>query len=241
MSNLINISVDDVTPHPMSSLSVVDNFNKIVKEFPNAKITLFVPTAYWRTTRREVSTASPLQIDMFPDFCNSLKSLNPNNFEICYHGHFHGIPGKSDNDEMRNISYDGMKILIEAMRNTVKNAGLEGIFKEVIRPPAWRMSPEAIKASRDEGIQLLALSSKVYPDGSLDYKGEDKKFGKVVYFTSCPPFSPLELVEKTEIVYHACEWDKNYFSKEMSSELGSFLRTNSGNYSFSFIEGLSDG
>ena len=41
MSNLINISVDDVTPHPMSSLSVVDNFNKIVKEFPNAKITLF--------------------------------------------------------------------------------------------------------------------------------------------------------------------------------------------------------
>jgi hypothetical protein len=88
---------------------------------------------------------------------------------------------------------------------------------------------------------LLALSSKVYPDGSLDYKGEDKKFGKVVYFTSCPPFSPLELVEKTEIVYHACEWDKNYFSKEMSSELGSFLRTNSGNYSFSFIEGLSDG
>ena len=178
---------------------------------------------------------------MFPDFCNSLKSLNPNNFEICYHGHFHGIPGKSDNDEMRNISYDGMKILIEAMRNTVKNAGLEGIFKEVIRPPAWRMSPEAIKASRDEGIQLLALSSKVYPDGSLDYKGEDKKFGKVVYFTSCPPFSPLELVEKTEIVYHACEWDKNYFSKEMSSELGSFLRTNSGNYSFSFIEGLSDG
>ena len=92
---------------------------------------------------------------MFPDFCNSLKSLNPNNFEICYHGHFHGIPGKSDNDEMRNISYDGMKILIEAMRNTVKNAGLEGIFKEVIRPPAWRMSPEAIKASRDEGIQWL--------------------------------------------------------------------------------------
>ena len=46
------------------------------------------------------------------------------------------------------------------------------------------------------------------------------------------------------LLFWPCAWGLtlgNYFSKEMSSELGSFLRTNSGNYSFSFIEGLSDG
>jgi predicted deacetylase len=241
MPNLINISVDDVSPHPLSSIKVLNNFKNIIKEFPEVKITLFVPTAYWRTMRSQVSTKHPLQLDLFPEFCESLKSLSDDNFEICYHGHYHGIPGRSDNDEMRSLDYDGMKILIETMRATAKKAGLENVFKDIIRPPAWRMSPDAIKAAKDEGIDLLALSSKVYPDGSLDYKGEDKKFGKVVYFTACPPFSPLELVENTEIVYHACEWDKNYLSEQMSNDLGKFLRKNIGNYEFSFIDGLANG
>tara|TARA_Y100000591_G_C21838003_1_gene703813 strand:- start:1234 stop:1953 length:720 start_codon:yes stop_codon:yes gene_type:complete len=238
MPNLINISVDDVSPHPMSSISVLNNFKNIIEEFPDVKITLFVPTAYWRTTRANVATRIPLEINKFPEFCSALKSLNPQNFEICYHGHFHGIPGKNDNDEMRNLSYSEMKSLIDTMRKTVEDAGLSNVFKDVIRPPAWRMSPDAIRAAKDQGIKVLALSSQTYTDGSLDYKGEDKKFGNVVYYTSCPPSLDLSLVKKTEIVYHACDWDKNYFSESMSKELLDFLIKNKGDYKFSFIEGL---
>ena len=40
----------------------------------------------------------------------------------------------------------------------------------------------------------------------------------VVYYNCNPPFDDLELYEKTEIVYHACEWDKNYLSKETGEQ-----------------------
>jgi|GEM_PF-1872670 len=238
MSNLINISIDDISPHPMSSLNVLNNFREVIEIFPEIKISLFVPVAYWRTMRREVATTIPLEIDKFPEFCNALKSLGSKNFELCYHGYYHGIPGKSDNDEMKNLSYEQMLSLINAMREKVSAAGLSDHFKEIIRPPAWRMSPDAIRAAKDSDVQILALSSQKYTDGSLDYGGEDKKFGKVVYYTSAPPGEELKLVEKTEIVYHACEWDKNYFSKSMAKDLIDFLVKHQGDYEFSFMKGM---
>jgi len=238
MQSLVNISIDDVSPHPKSSTRVLERCHELIAIFPDIKFTLFVPTAYWRTVKREAVTSKPLQIDLFPEFCNEIRSLNKDNFEVCYHGHYHGIPGKSDNDELRNLSYDEMIVLITEMRSIVKKADLSSVFKEIIRPPAWRMSPESIVASKAAGIELLALSSDVYPDGSLDYKGEDKKFKNTVYYNVCPPFKPLSLFEKTEIVYHACEWDKNYLSKEMTKDLAEFLKNNRANYRFSFISGL---
>lgn len=240
MQNLVNISIDDVSPHPLSSLKVINNCNKILKEFPDCKFTLFVPISYWRTCKSGVATKTPLPIDKFPDFCKILKLLNPNNFEIAYHGYHHGIPGKSDNDEMRWLSFDEMKKLLAIMKNTVKNAGCENVFKNILRPPAWRMSPEAIEACVGE-IDILALSPDKYEDGSLDYGGKDIEFGNVVYFNACPPFKPLSLYPKTEIVYHACEWDKNYLGDQLTQELVGFLRTNKDNIKFCFMDEMING
>ena len=36
----------------------------------------------------------------------------------------------------------------------------------------------------------------------------------------------LELDKKTEIVYHACEWDKNFLGENLCSELFEFLNNN---------------
>ena len=49
MSIRVNISIDDVCPHPASSIEVVDRCFEILKEIPEAKFTLFVPMAYYRT------------------------------------------------------------------------------------------------------------------------------------------------------------------------------------------------
>ena len=238
MQHKINISIDDVSPHPKSSTKVLDQCYKIIELFPSAKFTLFVPVAYWRTTRPNISTSEPLFISKYPSFCDEMRKLPKENFEIGYHGYYHGIPRKSDNDELRYLEYAEAASLYEKMFEEVEKANLQNVFKKIIRPPAWRMSPEAIKAAGDMGFEVLALSPDKYPDGSLDYNGEDKKFGNVVYYNVCPPFKKLELYEKTEIVYHACEWDRNYLGISHMEELIDFLSNCKEEFSFHFMEGM---
>ncbi|MAE86552.1 MAG: hypothetical protein CMB80_27710 [Flammeovirgaceae bacterium] len=236
MSNLVNISIDDVSPHPRSSVKVLDRCFELIKIFPTIKFSLFVPTSYWRTVRKEVATSKPLQIDHFPDFCRCLRELPKENFEICYHGHFHGIPGKNDNDELNEISYSRATELITAMKEVVKRADLEDQFKPIIRPPAWRMSPDAIRAFRDVGFEILALCKEDYAVAT--YQKEDEKKNDIVYASSYPPIKPLELLSKTEIVYHACDWDRNHLSTDQMKQLISFLEKSIEQIDFVFIKGL---
>ena len=214
MRNLVNISIDDVSPHPLSSTKVLENCHDLIKKYPDIKFSLFVPVSYWRTIKPGTATNIPLQIDRFPKFCKELKDLNPDNFEICFHGFHHGIPGKSDNDEFQYLDYKEAINLFANMAEVVKIAGLSDVFKKIFRPPAWRMSPEAIKAARDFGVQVLALSPKEYAKNV--YSGEEEKKNDVVYYNVNPPLDELSLYQKTEMVYHACEWYINYFSKKMS-------------------------
>ncbi len=233
----INISIDDVSPHPRSSIKVVENCKKIISCFPSAKFTFFVPTGYWRTLRPNVATSSPLLLSEHLDFCNELKQLSKNNFEIAYHGHYHGIPGKSDNDEVKDINYDDCVALYENMFQEAKKAGIYNDFKKIFRPPAWRMSPEAFKASKSVGIEILALTEKDYAKDS--YKGEDLQYKNVTYSNIYPPFKNLHLKsDKTGIVYHACDWDKNYLSAEKTDELIKFLQNCNEEIEFVFMDGI---
>jgi hypothetical protein len=121
------------------------------------------------------------------------------------------------------------------MFKVVKHANLEGVFKPIFRPPAWRMSPDAIKVAQEVGIRTLALSPKEYAKAT--YAGEEKNFPKVVYYNCNPPFDELVPAPSVEIVYHACEWDKNYLSADLTQQLNSWLKSQS-NIEFSFIEEL---
>jgi len=231
----VNISIDDVSPHPLSSTKVLVRCYELIKEFPDIKFSLFIPLAYWRTTRPGIATRSPLCIDLFPDFCKILQELPEKNFEICYHGLFHGIPGKSDNDEFQYLTKEQAIEKFLAMFEIVKRAGLNEIFKPVFRPPAWRMSSQAIEAAKEVGIKVLALSPKDY--AKQTYCGAENTFEKVVYFNCAPPFEPLSVYPVNEIVYHACEWDKNYLSADLTNELTNWLKTQT-NVEFKFIEEL---
>lgn len=236
MKKLLNVSIDDVSPHPMSSLKIIEKCNKILEEFPEIKFTLFIPTAYWRV--QKYGTEEPLKISKFPNFCDTLRDLPKKSFEIGFHGHYHGIPNVSDNDELRDLSYDDSSKLIQEMIEEVKLSNLEKEFKKIIRPPAWRMSKDSIRSFKDNGFDLFSLS----PDDYVKefYNGEENHV-PVVYFNVCPPFKELNLFDKTEIVYHACEWDKNYLDDQKVDELLKFLRYNQSDLEFCFIKELSNG
>ena len=117
----LNISIDDISPHPRASDKVLDRCFELIKIFPKIKFTLFIPSAYWRTIERpslvkykwseegalmNQKTKEPLFLDRFPDFCRRVADLNPEHFEIGFHGHLHGIPHVSNNDEVAAVNYE---------------------------------------------------------------------------------------------------------------------------------------
>jgi hypothetical protein len=235
----INISIDDVSPHPKSSIKVVEECKRIINIFPDIKFSLFIPMAYWRTmpsSGMKTSTPYPLTIYKYEKFCKYLKRLPKENFELCYHGLYHGIPYKSNNDEFESLSYNEAVKKYNSMFDIVRKSDLESDFKKIFRPPAWRMSPGSIKAAQDAGIEILALSPDEY--AKKTYQHADESFKSVVYYNVNPPFKELKLFDKTEIVYHACEWDRNHLSTKRADELIKFLQEQDREIEFTFMEGV---
>ena len=224
----INISIDDVSPHPKAGVGVVDRCFELIEVFPNIKFTLFIPMCYTRLDEQSYL------ISEFPEFCKTLKELPTDNFEIGYHGFHHGILGYSNNDEFQHLSYKQTISKFTLIQEEREKAGLDDVFKSIFRPPAWRMSSEAIRAAKDCGIEILALSPKSYAQQTYG----DFSFPNIVYYNVNPPFDELKLFEKTEMVYHACEWDKNYLSKELTKDLKEFLSENKDDIEFCFMENL---
>jgi len=233
MQAKINISIDDVTPHPQSSIKVLDRCFELIEVFPSIKFTLFIPMKYCRMGEKEM-----FPLEDYPDFCDELLNLPRENFELGWHGWHHGILNESNNDEFRDLSSGKALQVFSAMRFMAKKSHLLGVIKPIFRPPAFRMSPGSFEACEKAGIEILALSDK--PHCTIGYQGKDKEWGKVVYYNANPPDPdrPLKLFPKTEIVYHACEWDRSYLSKEMTSDLDSFLSKHIEKFDFAFMENM---
>jgi len=81
---------------------------------------------------------------------------------------------------------------------------------------------------------LALISSFSHKAG---YGGEDEKFGHVVYYDYIPPSEPIVLKDGLQIVYHACEWDQSYLSKNMASKLKMFLAENN-KIEYAFIKDM---
>ena len=123
---------------------------------------------------------------------------------------------------------------IDDMFAEVEKAGLEKKFKKIFRPPAWRLSPRAFRALSDRGFEIFALTDLPYTREV--YAGEEYNH-PCTFSNQFPPFSPLKISEKCGIVYHACQWDKNFLNSEKTSSLLDFLNNNESK-EFVFLEGL---
>lgn len=217
--------------HPRSNTEVLDRVFEVLKEFPEAKFTLFIPTNY----RRQGEQAYP--ISEYPDFCKTIKALPTKNFELGWHGHNHGIKGVSSNSEFIYLDYTESEAHIKAMFEEAKKAGLYELYKPIFRPPAWKLSPKAFKAAIDNGIKILSLSPKGYAQES--YKGAHRDYeDRIVYYNVNPPFDDLKLYAQTVCVYHACQWDKNYLDKAKTQELIAFINENKDMLTPCFFEEL---
>ena len=249
----VNISIDDVSPHTHSGLGFLSQCDDILEKYPAAKFTLFVPLAYWRSIPRppHAVTAQPLYLSQFPEFCDRLCGLAPENFEIGVHGYYHGIPNKSNNDEFRFMNYAEAMNRFGEISDEIDRANLRSIFKPIFRPAAYRMNPASISAARDSGFRILALSpnNPVFEEyGNLDVSD-------VIFYDSAPRDEPLEVLkslpardfmplregEELRVVYHACEWEKNYLNNRLTSQLISFLDKASSEPKFIFMEHLQRG
>jgi len=222
----VNISIDDVSPHPKSSIRVVENCKRILQRVPSAKFTFFVPTAYWRTIAApsEGLCSQPYRLRDFPDFCSQLASLPKETYEIGFHGHHHGIPYTSNNDELKLVSVVEAQIIYDKMMSEVAAAGLQDVFKMILRPPAWRLSAAGFDAARGL-FDILAINSD--PQYTQIYGGkqdDDHWRGRVVYQDAVPPIIDFpNSWEKMEIVTHACEWDRNYLSASLADKIADVM------------------
>jgi hypothetical protein len=46
------------------------------------------------------------------------------------------------------------------------------------------------------------------------------------------------MCKKIEVVYHACDWDKNYLDEDLANDLISFIGENKELISFCFMEDM---
>jgi hypothetical protein len=93
------------------------------------------------------------------------------------------------------------------------------------------MSPDAFSALSASGFELFAITNL-----RLDsYQGAQKEY-LCTFSDQFPPFAPLRIEEKCGIVYHACEWDRNYMSREYTEELKRFLLEEEKDIEFCFLE-----
>jgi predicted deacetylase len=222
--NLINISIDDISPHPLSSFECIKVCEDIIKIYPDIKFTLYIPMGYWRKfddKNLTTKTEKPLYLHEDPDLCKKLLNLPESNFELCYHGVYHS-DSKTNNDEFRNLSYKDACSRFEKMFDIAKKSNLYDRMKKIFRPPNFTMSPEAIRAAYDMKIEQIALSD--HERIKKEYEESYAIFGEnVSWFNVMYPWKEYKLYEKTSIIFHSCSWSKNYLDNDNAELLLDFL------------------
>ena len=229
----INISIDDVSSRPGSDTSCLKNCWWLIEKYPDIKFTLFVVAAYQRF--KDGDTNPSFITD--PETSSILRSLPSHNFEIGLHGLSHGqiYPKISNNDEFQDIDYVSAlsrMITAEWMMQQVKIP-----YKKIFRPSAYRMSPPSFMAAQNLGYSLCLKKADYLNEV---YRGCDKDYSQNVIYMDISPGHDEFVAgkENLEIVYHALEEDRSYFSKKKAEELDEFLQTVEEDIKFCFIEEL---
>lgn len=231
MEKSIIISIDDVCPHKYSGRKAIENCLNMIKLYPNIKFVFFIPLAYQRISGRvniltsndnlceNIINKEPLYLSKDIDLCKILLSLPEKNFQFGYHGYFHSKrnwPNKSNNNEFKYLNYDETINKIKLMEDEVNKCKLQHRFSKIFRPPGWEISYEAIKAFIDKGY---TLHLNKYKDYNLNFPKKYIK-NKIFYFDFSPPDTQYNNNSKhIHVVYHACEWLKNFIFFDNLKEL----------------------
>ncbi len=234
IKNII-ISIDDISPHKYSGYNCIETCKNLVKKNNNIKFVLFIPLAYFRLKETQwkiqdsTITVSPLKISEYHEFCNTLKLLPKENFQLAYHGYLHAKIGncwpKSNNYEFEELNYNETIEKIELMNNEINKANLTDKFSKIFRPPGWKISNEGMKA-------LLDNKFTIELNKNIEYDFSDLNMNNIYFYDFSPPEVLLDnKIDDVHIVYHACEWLKNYFTEIQFENLLKFYE----NYELKFM------
>ena len=248
MKKNIIISIDDISPHDYSGMNAINNCMAVLKKYPDVKFVFFIPVAFKRVSGRvdiiarkdkpivNIINKEPLYISKYKSFCKTLLSLPKENFQYGYHGYFHSKidrPNRSNNNEFKNLTYQETINKIDLMENEVKKSGLETRFSKIFRPPGWTISNEAVKAFLDKGYTLHLNKNVDY-----DLTNINNYENKIFYSDYAPPEVPLKQTkdDTIHIVYHACEWLRNFFDVDQFNSLIEFYMKEQDAINYKFLE-----
>lgn len=145
-----NLNFDDLVPGN-SSLVLL---KKLVRLFPQIKITLFVP----------INSREAKDTDLFdhPDWCRQIARLPRKNFEIGVHGYFHHLDDWHKTPEFKYLSEKEAEALLLRCEQAFAKMGLK--FIKGFRPPRWEISEGTQKALEKRHYLFLADTPRFYAE-----------------------------------------------------------------------------
>ena len=173
MKYMFNLSMDDV--HPESNKHIADcggdkeegvfrYIIKLIEEFPDLKITLFV-TPNWidkpcdnaiiKTIKKKIGLNythswedEPFRLDKHPEWCEWLNEyVRRGNIEIAIHGLYHHRESDPHSAEFLDLSYEACLKRLKISEEIFKKSGLN--YVKGFRPPGWGVSEGLFNALKD--------------------------------------------------------------------------------------------
>lgn len=222
--NYFSLTLDDMSPHPKAGLNFesIGWCNRLIDEFPDIKITLFVPAAYARLGEK------PYYLTKNLEWVKRVNDLPSKNYQIGLHGYFHRrVDGKHDpsnNDEVQFVSYAQMQHLIDLMEQEFKNAGLKHAM--LFRSPGWKISIQA----------TMALNMRGYLVSGLDdyYKIIKPKWPHIKWISAnWNMYEQCDVSGNVIACGHTSNWTKNYFEEKRYNLVKDLL--NKEKFAFKFV------
>jgi hypothetical protein len=223
-----SLSLDDHSPHPRAGFNFesVEWCNKLIKQFPNLKINLFVPAAYCRLGEK------PCFLSNYTDWVKKVNDLPKNNYSINFHGLYHRrVDGKhqnSNNDEFMHLNESDANTIINAMIKEFDLVGLK--YRKVFRPPGWRISTSATKVLTNRGFVIAGndIYYKLHKDSVSNLKWVSYNWDLV---------EECKIKKGNVIAYgHTSDWTNNYMNKKRYNLIKELLESKE--FEFVFIENL---
>lgn len=215
-----NLSLDDFSPHPKAGLNFecIHWCDKLIEDFPDIKINLFVPAAYCRLGE------TPHYISKYPQWIKKVNELSEN-YRINFHGMFHRRhptdykahvkKAVSNNDEWQYLNTKQATELFEMMRDEFERAGIR-YDNKIFRPPGWKISKEACDVLKQ--FDIIVAGDNRHSMSNISYNwdltGPCHEYGDVFAYG------------------HTSMWTNNYMNGDRYKMIFDFLKNREFNFIF---------
>jgi len=164
----------------------------------------------------------PYLMTDYPEFVESLRSVSKlPGVSLNIHGYKHSW-GSNNNDEFLYAPKDVLEERLESIDRVIKEVDLP--FVKVFRPPAWKISQDAVDLLTKFQYTHLSLfgGSNTKHLYKAVYEKLDLSKIKVHYCNCAPPHDPL-VDEKIAVTYHFATFLDNAISVKNTDQLLSHI------------------